>query len=549
MLPITRLAFVVLSFASFWPAVASGTVRDWSGGIFGGGQFTSPDSWFNGVPTNNANSDVATFRGFLGGPIHTIVNVSVPRSVNGLDFTWPGGIAGSGEAVDFTLIGSMLTIGGGGISIHSRAGENQVINNSVQLADNQHWALYNNLRVNGGLSGDGNLVKDGTGTLTLAASNSNTGDIHITEGTLRIVNAGRIFDRTNIHFDPVGAQYPTIVFDGMTDAINGLHGRGDVELLNGATLVIGNSINGSQGIGNFNGQIDGSGSLVKRGPGTFVLESFNDYSGGTRIEAGVLLIDVISYTSSVTGPGPVVVTSGGTFGGRGGALSSVTVQSGGVIFPGGDGAEIADRTGLLTTGGFTLSAGATLKIDLEGTTAGISYDQLAVPTASLAGSLEVSLVGAFTPQPGDVFHILTVANTLTGTFADLPPGALVEQFGGIDLVISYSGGDGNDVTLTASALPGDIDLDRDVDRTDAALFAQHFGRASLATWTTGDFDGDKAATLVDLAILQAHLGDAPAPSIAAVPEPNSIILTLAGLTAIATVKRFHRARTYQSFTK
>jgi autotransporter-associated beta strand protein len=542
MLPKSRLAVLVLSFACCSPQVASGTDRNWSGGIFGGGEFTSPDSWFDGVPTNNSNSDVARFRGFLGGPIHTTVNVSVPRGVNGIDFASPGGIAGSGEPVDFTLTGSMLTIGDGGIAISNAAGSSQVIDNPIRLADNQHWALYNDLRVNGGLSGDGNLVKDGTGTLTLSASNSNTGDIHITEGTLRIVNAGRIFDRTNIHLYRAAPSSSNLVFDGMTDAINGLHGDGNVELRNGATLVIGNSINGSQGIGNFRGDIDGNGSLVKRGPGTFVIESINEYTGGTRVESGILLIDFLGPILSATGPGPVVVTSGGSFGGRGGALGTVTVQSGGVIFPGGDSVEFADRTGLLTTGGLTLSAGATLKIDLEGRTAGVSHDQLAVPTASLAGSLAVGLLGAFTPSPGDVFEILDVENSRTGVFSGLPQGALVEQFGGIDLVISYSGGDGNDVTLTASALPGDIDLDRDVDRTDAALFAQHFGRTSLATWSTGDFDGDRAATLADLAILETQLGEVPAPSLAAIAEPNSIILMLAGLTAVAAMKRFHAAR-------
>ena len=166
----------------------------------------------------------------------------------------------------------------------------------------------------------------------------------------------------------------------------------------------------------------------------------------------------------------------------------------------------------------------------------------------MAGTLEVELLDGFTPDPGDVFQIVNVANSRSGTFAGLPEGALVSQIGGISLRVSYVGIDGNDVILTASALPGDIDLDRDVDRADVALFSQHFGRTSLATWSTGDFDGDRATTLADLAILQAQLGAAPAPSLAAIPEPNSIILMLAGLTVAAAKKRFHAARINQSFT-
>lgn len=513
---------------------ASATLRRWSGGFFGGGEFTHPDSWFNGVPTNNTNSDTAQFSGFATGPIHTIVNLSVPRGVNRLEFEGPQGLGGG--PVDFTLTGSMLSIGDGGLLVDRFSGENQVINNAVGLADNQHWYIDNNLRVNGTLSGDGNLVKDGPGTLTLAASNSNSGDIHLTDGTLRVVGAGRIFDRTNLHLDGLAPNFPTVVFDGTTDAINGLFGNGDVDLLSGATLVIGNSINASQGIGRFRGQIAGNGSLVKRGPGTFVLEGDNSYTGGTRVEAGVLVFDYLSFFSA-TGSGAVVVTEGGSFGGLGQAAGPITVQSGGVIFPGGDGVQVADRTDVITSRGLTLSAGATVKIDLGGTVnAGTflnTFDQFDVQTATLAGALEVELVGGFTPLPGNVFPIVTTANSVAGIFAGLPEGALVDQFGGVSLHISYLGGGGNDVTLTASARPGDIDLDGDIDPADAALFTAHLGQSAGSIWTTGDFNGDGMTTLADLSLLQANFGQIapPSPMTTAVPEPSAALTALASLAA------------------
>ncbi|MEX2186391.1 MAG: lamin tail domain-containing protein [Pirellulales bacterium] len=50
---------------------------------------------------------------------------------------------------------------------------------------------------------------------------------------------------------------------------------------------------------------------------------------------------------------------------------------------------------------------------------------------------------------------------------------------------------------------GDANLDGLVDRSDAAALSQNFGKAAL--WSTGDFDGDRLATLADLAMLQSSM--------------------------------------------
>lgn len=289
MLPKMSFAVVMLAFACSSPDVASATVREWSGGFFGGGEFTDPGSWFNGVPTNNTISDFASFYGFAAGPLNTTVNLSVPRSVHGIALLNPIEI---GAAPNFTFQGSKLTLGHGGIFIDFFAGLNHVIDAEVGLAAVQEWYLLRNLRVTGALSGTGELTKSGMGRLTLAASNTNTGDINIIDGTVWIEGAGRISDRSNVLLldDPDRPELfsPVLTFDGMTDAINGLFGEGEVRLRNGATLVIGNSINGSRGIGNFAGTIygGGDGGLIKRGPGTFILSDINYYDGGTARRIG-----------------------------------------------------------------------------------------------------------------------------------------------------------------------------------------------------------------------------------------------------------------------
>ena len=62
-----------------------------------------------------------------------------------------------------------------------------------------------------------------------------------------------------------------------------------------------------------------------------------------------------------------------------------------------------------------------------------------------------------------------VGGSLSGSFLDLAEGGLVGNFGGTNLLITYAGGDGNDLTLL-SALPGDFDIDGDVGCFDFLLW-------------------------------------------------------------------------------
>ena len=80
------------------------------------------------------------------------------------------------------------------------------------------------------------------------------------------------------------------------------------------------------------------------------------------------------------------------------------------------------------------------------------YATLTTETATLGGTLDVETFYGFAPALGDSFEILTVDGERTGEFAGLVEGALVDSFGDVGLYISYRGGDGNDVVLTAAAL-------------------------------------------------------------------------------------------------
>ncbi len=59
-----------------------------------------------------------------------------------------------------------------------------------------------------------------------------------------------------------------------------------------------------------------------------------------------------------------------------------------------------------------------LNIEIGGTSPGTGYDQLVITgTATLGGTLNVSLINGFTPASGDTFQILTFASRGGSTFA------------------------------------------------------------------------------------------------------------------------------------
>lgn len=212
--------------------------------------------------------------------------------------------------------------------------------------------------------------------------------------------------------------------------------------LGGGELTVGSNglsttVSGVIADGASSGGGDTGASLVKVGNGRLTLGGANTYSGPTTVNAGTLAV-----TGSIASP--TTVNAGGILGGTG-TITTATLNANGTLAPG-------LSVGTLNTGSLTFSSGSVLAVEIDGT----GSDRLNVTgTVSLGGAtLSVSSLGGYVHTPGTVYTIVANDGTepVSGRFSGLPEGATVSG-GGFFFKISYGGGDGNEVTLEALAVP------------------------------------------------------------------------------------------------
>jgi len=168
------------------------------------------------------------------------------------------------------------------------------------------------------------------------------------------------------------------------------------------------------------GMFNNAGAFIKSaGAGTnFVGVPFTN-TGTVTGQTGALNFSSgytqITGTTSLSGgniaASGVLKIQGGSLSGAG--IVTATVAITGQVNPGGVGAS-----GVITiTGNYAQAPAGTLNIELGGLTAGTQYDQLKISsTATLSGTLDVSLIGGFAPGSGNSFQVMTYGSR-TGLFA------------------------------------------------------------------------------------------------------------------------------------
>jgi autotransporter-associated beta strand protein len=206
----------------------------------------------------------------------------------------------------------------------------------------------------------------------------------------------------------------------------------------------------------FSGDLTGAGGVEKIGAGNVVLSGSNDYAGNTVVNAGTLVIgSTVGSSASLESHATATVTvaEGGTLAGNGTIGRATIVEDGGTLAPG-----MATSAGSLTFAASVTfeSAGSALDVNLGGTgfNLGINeqYDRIRLTGGVLAlnnATLNLSFINGFTLDLSQAFGIaqLTGTATLSGFFDGLEEGALVGNFGGTDLFITYAGNVGDTGTI------------------------------------------------------------------------------------------------------
>lgn len=330
------------------------------------------------------------------------------------------------------------TAGGSGAADDVILGANSTGTDIFDIGANSSFEFAARL---GHTSSSGTLEKIGDGTLILSANNGGTGGWNfssgsgftVSNGILQIANSGATGNSSNDYTVNSGgtielnnASYNsnngdlTLNGNGESNlgAIHNLAGNNVISAGNGQVLLAtGSQIRVAGGSLTIDQDVNGNGSLIKRGGGVLTLTAVNGYTGGTTIgtSGGTLLVNGTHNTGGnyTTLSGNAALGGDGTIGGSG----SVTINSStDMLLPG---ASLGTIGSLTITKDFTLNG--ILELDVLGT----AIDQvLGIDELSFGGSSTLDIVGTLT-EP--TYTVMTFASR---------PGATM--FGDISAVTSQN---------------------------------------------------------------------------------------------------------------
>ena len=364
--------------------------------------------------------------------------------------------------------------------------------------------------LSGAIGGIGLFNKDGPGTLILTGNNTYSGGTTINEGILRIGNGGtsgsivgNVIDKGTIAFN----RSDDVTLSGNVSGTGTLSQKGSGTLtltgantysggtsINGGNLQIGNGGTTGSIVGDvvdngtlafnrsddvtFSGNVSGTGILSQEGSGTLTLNVLNTYSGGTKLNRGILAVNsdanlgtgplsfsggtlqaltagggiTSSKAITINGGGGTFLADAGTTSSLSGAINGLGVltkdglgkliltgantYSGGTVLKAGiltvhaaqalglgnvvvnGGTLNADPQSINVRGNYTQTAGGTLQLQVAGANPG-QYDSLNVGgNARLGGTLQLLSLG-FQPKAGNQLTVVTTGGVVSGQFAQV----------------------------------------------------------------------------------------------------------------------------------
>jgi autotransporter-associated beta strand protein len=487
-----------------------------------GTTMSSGANWVGGVAPVGG-TDALVFAGTTG--------TNVNNDYSGVAGNAFAGITFSNNAGTFKISGNAVFLSGG---ITNNSTSLQYFPAIVELNSASRWfnAASGPIQcdVVNGRNNAFVLIKDGTNTLTLSSVVDNNGLIAaVTNGTLVLAKGGL---SSAVHALG-GSAVINIYTNGTlriapstnTDQIF----KNDRINMTGGTFQLQNT---SEAVGSIFGGAFSSNSIVENGlvntTNQLLMGENNNrkaiYNGTIRDgAAGVLSLAITKqsmeqFGGSLTYSGTTTVNNNGTgfsriiingthIGGgaysifgpnsaqlaalNGSGLISATainiytnayLGAGGGLSTDADAATYSDTVGILTISNAAVNLTtntSTLDVQLNGTTAGSGYDQIAIVGSGTFsnnnGNLKITIGGGYNPAAGDKLTIVKVQGTnsannvgvfsmLNGVATDLSQGAsFVEPSSGKNFKISYraegstfdaGAGNGNDIMLQVLSVPG-----------------------------------------------------------------------------------------------
>jgi fibronectin-binding autotransporter adhesin len=291
---------------------------------------------------------------------------------------------GTGEIVNSTNSSNGLT----NLAIITAAG-------SFTLGNKANFTTAGNLTDNGKLTVNSGSKLTIAGALTNFNSSTNTlaSGTYTLGGTMEFTGANIVNNAANLTISGSAAKILNGTTNGLANFAN-----------NTGTLIVtgsGSFTTGSAAFTNSGKVTVAKGSTLTVGGG----DAYNQFAGTTTVDG--------TLSGSSTG----INVTGGTILGAGKLNGNVTVGGSGTAptISAGD----SGKAGLLAiTGNYTQLSSATMNSFIGGTTVGTQYSQLQVSgTASLAGTLTVTLASGFTPTVGSTFTVFTAAS-ISGAFSN-----------------------------------------------------------------------------------------------------------------------------------
>ena len=403
----------VISGSNGFTVTNGGTVVITAANIYTGtttvtnGQLTLKNTTGSGTGTGNVNVGASgvlqigdtTASGALTGSITNAGSVVFKRTDS---FTYAGVISGAGlvnkyGAGTLTLTSDQSYTGAtniyeGTLAFGSGLANGGVLGNiAVSSGATLAFSRSDNITYSYVVSGAGNFVKNGTGTLTLGNTNAFTGAATINTGTLSVGIANAL-----------PAVAATVASGATLDIANNLTlstltTAGTTTVASGKTLTLSG--------GALTGVVSGLGGFTKTGSNSLTLTSNQAYTGPTTISNGTLIVgaaDTLPTSTalslqaagslnvafnqtigSITGlSGSTVALGSGatlTLGSSSGTQLSSVISGAGALALAGTGSLILTEANLFT-GGITIGAGSTLKISGDANLG-------AVPGAATSGQL------------------------------------------------------------------------------------------------------------------------------------------------------------------